>query len=67
MNININHVSPYRQYGIIDEQGFLDMVATCAYFKFADRGFQEEHALQDWLEAEQEVTIRCFYWVQNVD
>jgi hypothetical protein len=65
--MNINDVSLYRQYSIIDEQGFLEMVATCAYFKFVDRGFVDGYALQDWLDAEKEVTIQCFYWVQDVD
>jgi hypothetical protein len=57
----------YRQYSCIDEQGFWDMVATCAYYKFAGRGFKDGYALQDWLEAEEEVSKRCFYWFQDIE
>jgi hypothetical protein len=65
--MNANQELMYRQYSIIDEQGFRDMVTTCAYFKYVSRGFMEGHELDDWLEAEQEVTKRCFYWAHYVD
>jgi hypothetical protein len=57
----------YRQYSCIDERSFQEMVALCAYFKYVSRGFTPGYALQDWLEAEQEVGKRCFYWTQDVD
>lgn len=65
--MNISNVSQHRQYSVIDEQGFLDMVAMCAYFKYVGRGFRDGCALQDWLEAEKEVTRRCFYWVHDIE
>lgn len=49
----------------IDERRFYEMVAECAYFKAEKRGFAEGLVLQDWLEAEEEVGRRCFYWFQE--
>lgn len=49
----------------IDESGFREMVAVCAYFKAEKRGFVPGLELQDWLEAEQETKRRCFYWFEE--
>lgn len=65
--MNIDTLSPYRKYSVIDEKGFKDMVSLCAYAKYVQRGFLQGNANQDWLEAEKEVTIRCFYWVHDGD
>jgi hypothetical protein len=32
-----------------------DMIATCAYFRAQQRGFEPGHELEDWLAAESEV------------
>jgi Protein of unknown function (DUF2934) len=34
-----------------------DMIATAAYFRAEQRGFEPGHALEDWLEAEQQVRM----------
>ena len=39
----------------IDEDGLLDMIAKCAYFKSEKRDFEAGYEEQNWLEAEEEV------------
>lgn len=56
----INLGNPY-----LDEAEFKEMVALCAYSKYEKRHFEGGDALQDWLEAESEVSKRCFYWTQE--
>ena len=56
--------SDYQQ--CINENSFLEMIARCAYFKSEKKGFMGEHELQNWLEAEQEVSKNCFYWLQGM-
>jgi hypothetical protein len=38
------------------------MVEERAYFKAERRGFANGHELDDWLEAEQEISNQCRYW-----
>lgn len=52
--------------GSIDENVLRVMIAECAYFKAEKRGFVDGNELQDWLEAEQEMSKRCFYWFEEV-
>lgn len=49
----------------VDAQGILDMIAECAYYKAETRGFAPGFEEQDWIDAEQEVGLRCFYWLQD--
>jgi DNA-directed RNA polymerase len=49
----------------IDPVEFQKMIAEHAYFKAEKRGFAVGHEIEDWLEAEQEVSKQCFYWVQE--
>lgn len=49
----------------LNEATFREMVAQCAYCKYEKRNFADGHALEDWLEAEKEVSKRCFYWFQS--
>jgi len=51
----------------IDEDGILDMIAQCAYFKAETRGFEAGYEQQDWSEAEEEVGKKCFYWFQEAE
>lgn len=53
----------YRRY--INEDVFWEMVATCAYFKSEKREFINGYELQDWLEAEREISKQCSYWLQE--
>jgi len=48
----------------VDADRFWEMVSTCAYFKAEKRGFVEGYELQDWLEAEREISKQCSYWFQ---
>lgn len=45
----------------LDEDEFREMVAKDAYFKAEKRGFADGYEVQDWLEAEHEVSQRFFY------
>ncbi|MEQ1636644.1 MAG: DUF2934 domain-containing protein [Methylococcales bacterium] len=56
--------SAYKQ--CINEDSYLEMVARCAYFKSEEKGFTGGCGLQDWLEAEQEVSTNCFYWLKGM-
>lgn len=53
-----------NKYGI-DPDKFQAMIATRAYYKAEKRGFAVGHEMEDWLEAEKEVSERCFYWSQE--
>lgn len=64
MHINYDRLNINNRY--LDEVGLWEMIAQCAYCKSEQRrklGVDGD-ALQDWLEAEQEVNKRYFYWIQ---
>ena len=66
--MKIEYASLHRNYKrCISEEGFRDLIAKCAYFKSEKRGFANGYALQDWLEAEEEVSNQCFYWFQETE
>ncbi|MFA5925024.1 MAG: DUF2934 domain-containing protein [Methylobacter sp.] len=50
----------------IDADKFREMVAERAYLKAEARGFAAGHDMEDWLEAEQEVSNQCHNWSQEV-
>jgi hypothetical protein len=50
----------------IDPDKFLELVAERAYLKAEKRGFVAGHELEDWLEAEQEVSNQCHNGSQEV-
>ncbi|MDD4904629.1 MAG: DUF2934 domain-containing protein [Methylobacter tundripaludum] len=50
----------------IDPDKFSEMVAERAYLKAEKRGFVAGHELEDWLEAEQEVSNQCHNGSQEV-
>jgi hypothetical protein len=54
-------------YGGMDPNKFRLMVEERAYFKAERRGFTEGHELDDWLEAEQEISNQCRYWQLDND
>jgi hypothetical protein len=43
---------------------FREMVAVNAYYKAEKRGFEPGHELDDWYEAEREITNIYRYWFQ---
>lgn len=61
MNLQDNSLSG-DAYGGIDPGKFRLMVEERAYFKAERRGFANGHELDDWLEAEQEISNQCRYW-----
>jgi len=46
---------------------FREMVEERAYFKAERRDFASGHELDDWLEAEQEISNQCRYWLADND
>jgi len=53
-------------YGGIDPNEFREMVTERAFFKAQKRGFATGHELDDWLEAEREISNQCRYWKQEI-
>ena len=45
-----------------DRDVFWAMVAERAFLKAEKRGFISGHELDDWLEAEWEISNQCHYW-----
>ena len=52
----------YDYSGGVDLDEFRELVAVAAYYKAEKRGFAPGHALDDWLEAEQEICQKRRYW-----
>jgi hypothetical protein len=46
----------------IDLDEFREMVAKNAYYRAEKRGFEDGFELEDWLEAEQEISSQRRYW-----
>jgi hypothetical protein len=66
MNTQGNYLNGDAYRGI-DPEKFRLMVEERAYFKAERRGFTEGHELDDWLEAEQEISNQCRYWYLDND
>lgn len=49
----------------IDPDELQEMIAERAYCKAEKRGFEPDHEMADWLEAEQEVSNQYRYWSQG--
>ena len=43
---------------------FREMVAVNAYYRAEKRGFEPGHEMDDWYEAEREITNIYRYWFQ---
>ena len=43
---------------------FQEMVAINAYYRAEKRGFEPSHEMDDWYEAELEITSTYRYWFQ---
>jgi len=48
-----------------DADNFREMVAELAYLKAEKRGFAAGYDMDDWLEAEQEISSRYHEWFQH--
>ena len=52
----------YDYSGGIDLDEFRKMVAVNAYYRAEKRSFEPGHEMDDWLEAEQEISRLRRYW-----
>ena len=43
---------------------FREMIAKNAYYRAEKRGFEDGYELDDWLEAEQEISSQHRYWLR---
>ena len=48
----------------INMDEFRQMVAENAYHRAEKRGFEDGYELEDWLEAEQEISSQRRYWLR---
>jgi hypothetical protein len=52
----------YAHIDDIDPDEVREMVAERAYCKAEKRGFEPGHEMDDWLEAEKEISNQFHYW-----
>jgi hypothetical protein len=63
--MNTEHDSLNDSYSPdIDIDEFREMVAKNAYYRAEKRGFEDGYELDDWLEAEQEISNQRSYWLR---
>ena len=63
--MNTEHDSSYDMYSPdIDLDEFREMVAVNAYYRAEKRGFEDGYELEDWLEAEREMSSQRRYWLR---
>ncbi len=62
--VETKHEQVHDFSGGIDLGEFRDMVAVNAYYRAEKRGFETGHELEDWLEAEQEISKQRRYWLR---
>jgi len=43
---------------------FREMVAVNAYYRAEKRGFEDGYEMDDWLEAEREISSQRRYWLR---
>ncbi|MGR8952409.1 MAG: DUF2934 domain-containing protein [Gammaproteobacteria bacterium] len=66
MNSSDNYLNCNANGGM-DPNKFREMVRERAYFKAERRGFAGGHEVEDWLEAEKEISNQCRYWYLDND
>ena len=54
----------YDYSGGIDLEEFREMVAPDADYRAEKRGFEPGHEIDDWLEAEKEISKQRRYWLR---
>jgi hypothetical protein len=63
--MNTEHESLYDSLSPnTDLDEFREMVAKNAYYRAEKRGFEDGYELDDWLEAEQEISSQRRYWLR---
>lgn len=63
--MKIEHESSYgTERNDIDIDEFQEMVAKNAYYRAEKRGFEDGYELEDWLEAEQEISSQNGHFLQ---
>jgi hypothetical protein len=63
--MNTEQESFYDTYSPdIDMDEFREMVAINAYYRAQKRGFEDGYELDDWLEAEREISSQRRYWLR---
>lgn len=66
MKVDYKFIANASHCNSINLARFRAMIAERAYSKAEKRGFTGCHELEDWLEAEQEVSNQYFYWLIEV-
>jgi hypothetical protein len=66
MKVDYKFIPTISRFGNIDKAKFQAMIAERAYSKAEKRGFTACHEVEDWLEAEREVSNQYFYWLIEV-
>ena len=63
--MNTEHESLHTSYSPdIDLDEFREMVAVNAYYRAEKRGLENGYELDDWLEAEREISSQRRYWLR---
>lgn len=63
--MNTRHESLYDNYSPgVDLDEFREMVAVNAYYRAEKRDFEDGYELDDWLEAEREISSQRRYWLR---
>ena len=63
--MNTEHESFSDTYSpSIDLEEFREMVALNAYYRAEKRGFEDGYELEDWIEAEREISSQRRYWLR---
>jgi hypothetical protein len=63
-DMETEHESLYDYNGGVDLKEFREMVAVNAYYRAEKRGFEDGYELEDWLEAEREISSQRRYWLR---
>ena len=63
--MNSEYASKHNIYeGSIELDEFREMVAKNAYYRAEKRGFKAGFEIDDWLEAEREISNQRRYWLR---
>ncbi|MEI8207764.1 MAG: DUF2934 domain-containing protein [Methylococcales bacterium] len=54
--MNIKYGLLYKPNDVVDSEAFQEMIAINAYYRAEKRGLEPNHEIDDWIEAEQDIT-----------
>ena len=60
-----NSVYKLKEDTLFNNDLFHKQVEELAYYKYKNRGIKDGHDLDDWLEAEAEMSNQYFYWFHD--